>query len=573
MPRANLDIHLSNQECWAHETLTLPKAQNLIKTIEEETRGKSVLSYDRLADLIGIPARSLHKKTIAPDGSRREYKPKPYDRRKALELLRGYLPRALGWKPVAKFAKELGIHRNTVESFARKSGDPKLLMYALDKRLYISPKGERIVREQKELLDSLSHRMTLADCARSLGFPINNLTAHASQRGMKFTLDPLGRTRLTAEQVEALAEWRLQVDQQKRREDIIVDGLPYRSIIRVAEEKAKLISSLDSPDFDRIRAREEGTLRHLARAGGVATMTKLGMYVPKEYASTFIHTITVTQAASMMGVTTSTVKKWKQRNPSIIPAPLIGKRTQGVDLPALIKMAKSKYEEEPKLAKRNQMPAVFITERIDALDNLVGISYEHIVKSLTVSDSARAALRTKRGCIPHSVGNALLRRLPECYVTTEDDGGIEDDRKLHHTVSGLGPKTPLIPLDRMMELVQRVADVRNESEACVYQEMQDFFHLQTVWPQSFLELKNAVAARQDLPDFPLGCGMYLYLLSQPHRSIYKDAVDDAKIAPGDIYLHSGLVDLGIVVSSSEIGQERMAQVLFMEQREVVTVGL
>jgi transposase len=572
MPRANLDIHLSNQECWAHETLTLPKAQNLIKTIEEETRGKSVLSYDRLADLIGIPARSLHKKTIAPDGSRREYKPKPYDRRKALELLRGYLPRALGWKPVAKFAKELGIHRNTVESFARKSGDPKLLMYALDKRLYISPKGERIVREQKELLDSLSHRMTLADCARSLGVPINNLTAHASQRGMKFTFDPLGRTRLTAEQVEELTEWRRQVEQQKRREDVVVDGTPYRSIIRAAEEKAKLISSIHSPDFERIRAREEGALRHLARAGGVAMMTKLGMYVPKEYAATFIQTISVTQAASMMGVTTSTIKKWKERNPSIVPALLAGKRTQGVDFPALIKMAKSKYAEEPKLIKRNQMPAVFITERIDALDNLVGISYEHIVESLMVSDGTQVALRAKRGCIPNSVGNALLRRLPECYSASEEAGGIEDDRKLHHTVSGLGPKTPLIPIDRMMELVQRVADVRNESQAHVYQEMKDFFHLHTVWPQSFLELKSAIATQEDLPHFPLGCGIYLYLLSQPHRSIYKDEVNDAKITAGDLYLHSGLVDLGIVVSSSEIGRERTAQVLFMEQREVVTVG-
>lgn len=572
MPRANLDIHLSNQERWAHETLALPKAQHLVATIEQATCGKSVLSSDRLADLIGIPARSLHKKTIASDGRKKEYKPQPYDRRKALELLRGYLPRALGWKSVAKFAKELGIHRNTVESFARKSGDPKLLMYALDKRLYISPKGERIVREQKELLDSLSHRMTLAECARSLGVSINHLTAHVSQRGMKFILDPLGRTRLTAEQVEELTEWRQRVEQQKRREDIVVDGTPYRSIIKVAEEKARFLSSTGSPDFERIRAREEGTLRHLARAGGVAKMTKLGMYVPKAYATTFIQTITVTQAAKMIGVSTSTIKKWKERNPSIIPVALAGKRTQGVDLPKLIKMAQLKYEEEPKLVRRNQIPAVFITERIDALDNLVGISYEHIIESLVVSEPVRVALRTKRGCIPHSVGKALLRRLPESYGGSEEVGSVEDDRKLHHTVSGLGPKTPLVPLDRMMELLKRVADARKESEACVYQEMKDFFHLHTVWPQSFLELNNAFATRQELPDFPLGCGIYLYLLSQPQRSVYKDEVNDANITPGDLYLHSGLVDLGIIVSYTDIGQERMAQVLFMEQRDVVTVG-
>lgn len=573
MPRANLDIHLNKQESWAHQTLTFPETSNLIKTIEQETRGDSLLSSERLASLIGVPTRSLREKTLSPDGRIREYRSKPFNRSKALELLRGYLPRALGWKPVAKLAKELGIHRNTVESFARKSDDPKLLMYALDKRLYISPKGERVVREQKEILDSLSHRMTLADCARSLGIPVNNLTAHVAHCGMKFTLDPLGRTRLTDEQVAELVEWRRCVEQQQRREDIIIDGAPYRSIIRVAEEKARRISSVNSPDFERIRAREEGTLRHLARVGKVATMTKLGMYVPKSYASTFTQTVTVTQAAAMMGVTISTIKKWKERNPSLIPVALAGKRTQGVYFPALIEMAKSKYEEEPKLVKRNQIPAVFVTERIDDLDALLGVSYEHIVDNLSVSDRVRSALFAKRGCISSSVGNALLRRLPECYAGKEDLGSIEDDRKLHQMVSALGPKTPLIPAERTIELAQKVADVRNESLAGVYQEMKEFFHLQTVWPQSFIELKNAVARRDKLPDFPLGCGIYLHLFGDPRRQIHDDRSNGSELSVGDVYLHEGIKDVGIVESIMASDQEYRVQVLFMERTEKIMIGL
>ena len=572
MPRANLDIQFSKQADLISECLRMPEVRRIMEIVEEQAREMSTFSPETLASLLGVPARSLHEKALRTDGTTHERRLKPLDRREALQLIRGYLPQIMGWKKVATLASELGIHRNTVASFARRSEDPKLLMYALDKRLYISPKGERIVREQKKLLDSLSQRMTLTECAKSLGVPVNYLTAYAAQKGMTFTLDPLGRTRLTDAQVDELALWRSRVEDQKRRQDIVIDGERFCSIIKVAEDKAKRISSPSSPEFNHIRMREEGTLRHLARVGGVATKTPLGMYIPEEYASTFLSTVTVTQAAAMVGITLSTIKKWKQRNPNLIPEPLAGKRTQGVFLPELIEMAKHKYEYEPKLAKRNVLLALFVAERIDAMDNLLGISYEQIIDSFAVSSGVKDALVRKRGCIPLATASALLRRLPDSYASIEGQGTTEDDKRLHRIVSCLGPKTPMIPGDRLIQLVERASEVRAKDCASVYNSMRDFFHLQAVWPKSFNELVEMDKQQRDIPNFPLGCGVYLYLLSDKNRRVYSSDDNGATIIPGDIYLHRELADVGIVESSSQYGPESRAQILFMQQPAGVLFG-
>ena len=572
MPRANIQIHLRNQEELASQHLQSLQGQRLIRAIKDKTSAGRQIASECLADLVAVPVRSLNTRKTRPGSQVKEVRLRSFGRKKAFELLRGYLPRAMGWKKVATLAKELGIHRNTVESFARKAGDPKILMYALDKRLYISPKGERVVREQTTLLNALSERLTLADCARNLGVPLNHLTAYASQRGMKFTHDPLGKTRLTNQQVEELAEWKRRLEQLRRREDLCIDRKLYCSIIKVAQDKANRISSLESPEYNHIRVREEGALRHLARTGGVATMTKLGMYIPKEYAELFVETVTVTQAAAMVGVSTSTIKKWQQRNPNLIPEPLAGKRTKGVLLPELITMAERKYDEEPKLVKRNKLPALFVTERIDALDDLLGMSYENVIDGLGVSAGVKQALLRKRGCIPRTVASALLRRLPDSYASLEGFGTIDDDRRLHRIVSCLGPKTPMIPGARLIQLIERASEARAKDPATVYKGMKNFFHLQAVWPKSFHELIQMDKQQNEIPNFPLGCGVYLYLLSDKNRGVYSSDNSGAAIIPGDIYLHRELADVGIVESSSQYGAESRAQILFMQQPAGVLFG-
>jgi hypothetical protein len=228
-------------------------------------------------------------------------------------------------------------------------------------------------------------------------------------------------------------------------------------------------------------------------------------------------------------------------------------------------MAKRKYSQEPKLINRKELPALLVAERIDALDDLLGITFGNIIEGLGVSAEVKQALLRKRGCIPNSVASTLLRRLPEPVNGFVEGERAENDRKLHHIVSSLGPKTPLVPAGRIVELVQRVADIRHIDSSLLYKEMSNFFHLQNVWPQNFSELVNGEKQQRPCPYFPLGCGVYLYLLGDPNRQVLRSDQGRPKCTPGDIYLHRELADIGIVESSAQYGPESRSQILFMQQ--------
>jgi DNA-binding transcriptional regulator YhcF (GntR family) len=397
------------------QLLSLPEPSRILETIAGRTKGDAGITARELGKLLNVRDEFIRKHARNGDLSERGSSAEKIPQDSAVRIVTGYLPRILKWKSVADFAEELGIHRNTVESLIRQASQKEALRISLDQKLYISPAGERFVREKKQLLDSLESREPLADFARRLRLKLNHLTAFFSSRGIALDADIRGRARLTQEQKEMFITWRDSVLERRKHDTMIIDGKPHISIVRLAEEKAAIFAPQGTSRYHKIKEREMGSFRHSGKQGGFRKKTDRGTYLPEEQAMLLFSSVTLAEASRLVGVPISVVKRWARHNTSLVAPAVPGRRARGLSIPALIDHARHSYDTEPLLAPREEVPAIIASSEIGHLAKRLGTSFSRVLRVLPVGEADQALLQRRVGMIPRALCQdvvSLLRDEP-----------------------------------------------------------------------------------------------------------------------------------------------------------------
>ena len=412
MPRAlHLASRLRSEPEWVQQLLTLPEPSRILEVVAGRARAESGITARELGALLKVRDEVIKKHAQNKEIVRPDSEALKISERSALGIVAGYLPRILNWKSVADFAQELGIHRNHVESIVSQAEKKEALRISLDQKLYISPAGEQFVLEKKQFLDSLEVHESLADFGRRLRVKLNHLTAFFSSRGIALDADIHGRARLTNEQKEMFVTWRDTVLERRKHDDMIIDGQPHRSIVRLAEDKAKLFAPQGTSRYNKIKGRELGSFRHYARAGGFQNKTDRGTYIPEEKAIVLFSSVTIAEAARLVGVPVTTLKRWTRHNPSLLAPPLSGRRSRGISIPILLDHARHAYDTEPVLAASDTIPTILASSAISRVGQEMGASFSRVCRLLPLPETSEALLRPRVGMIPRALSHQVTSLL------------------------------------------------------------------------------------------------------------------------------------------------------------------
>lgn len=574
MPRARIADHLGQQAAWDSALLKLSPAIEIAEEIRAQVRANGAISVRALEKLIKVPHRSLAEQKGLNDVANSIRASAELRENAALDVLRGYLPRVLGWRKVNDVALEIGIHRNSIVSFVRSFGDHRTLMYALDQRLYISPEGEKLVRHKTLELSRSRERTLLSDFAEAIGIKANVLRAYFSSRKVALERDPLGRVRLTEEQKGEILSWRDQVAKQRSHEDLIINGERYRSIIRVAQDKADLLATPGTTRHEQCAKREEAVLRALARDGGFAKRTGLGLYISASHASRFIATISVSQAARLVGVSATSIKSWREQHPELMPGRVSGRTNRGVVVDALLKVAEVKYREEPKLIKRTDVPAIFAAQVFQRMADNIGIFYKDLLDALKIPEDLRGVLENKGGLLPRARHAELMR-------LAAGDGGfagpVSDDGvaggSLGAKCSGLDLEVLALSPRLVRGLIEKVSCVRGVPAERVYSFARSVLNIPVPWPSSLQELAGAIERGDTSAPFPIALGVLLNLIANPVRGLYTYGKSQRGPVVGDVFVHTDIRDFGLIESLETVHGSLVAQVALARRKETVTFDL
>jgi hypothetical protein len=465
---------------------------------------KRQISPQALGSLLHVSAGSIKTHFKLRPGK------KQFSEEQAIEAIRRYLPLALGWKTVAGVARRIGEHRNTVERLVKVFGKPGMLMLAPDCKMYISRRGEQIVHKKKRELGHLSSYQLLSDVARELGVRSFVVQDYFKVRKIEVQRDLQGRLRLTPEHVQDLIRWREIVKPWRNKDDIVVDGAVWRSISTVAQDKAGLLEPLGTERHVARQKQEEAALRWFRSFQSKSRrVDKLGQYVPEGLAAIFSQTIRLVDAAELCMVSTSTIKGWRSKYPELTPAGILGKKTFGVWLPALLQIAAKKYATELKYTKRSAAPAALIALPLQKIATAARVDYRALVASLDQPAKVKNALLSKQGGIPRAA----------CASMTRQFFGAADPNKAAESFWGatqyllqvVGARRILGSPVCVQAAVERAAFTRGESATVLYESATKLFGLRTPWPQTFEELKDV---GEQGPFFPLVVLGYLNTLME-----------------------------------------------------------
>ena len=412
MPRAlHLASRLRSEPEWVQQLLALPEPSRILEAISERARSQSGITVRELSELLNVRDELIRKHAHNDGVVRSDAGTLKIPERSAVALVEGYLPRILKWKSVADFAESLGMHRNYIESLVRQEGRKGALRISLDQKLYISPAGEEFVLEKKRFLDSIESREPLGDFAKRLRVKLNHLTAFFSARGIALDADIHGRARLTNEQKEMFLTWRDKVLERRKHDDLLIDGIPHRSIVRLAEEKAKLFAPPGTSRYNKIKERELGSFRHYARLGGFRSKTDRGTYIPEEQAVVLFSSVSMAEAARLVSVSVTTLRRWTRHNAALFAPPLVGRRTRGVSIPALLEQARHAYDTEPVLAARDTVPTILASSAISRVAREMGTSFSRVCGLLPVPEKSEALLRPRVGMVPRALSHQVTSLL------------------------------------------------------------------------------------------------------------------------------------------------------------------
>ncbi len=425
MPRvANLASRIRADSDWSKELLQLEVPKSIRAEIDEHIKGNGGIASRELS-------RLLH---VRPDVIREQLRRQGatdktgggISERVAYSVLKGYLPRVLGWKTVADFAAELGVHRNTVESVVTQAGRKRALRYCLDQKIYISPSAEQFVREQREALKGLESHELLTDFAKRMRVGLNRVTAFFSARKITLDSDIRGRVRVSPENKELFLTWREGVLERRRHNDRVIDGVVHRSIVRLAEEKADLLAQPGTARHRKIMQREMGSFRYAARLRGFGKKTESGTYIPEDKVPSIFPYVSIRHAAQVCGVSPRTIATWAKQYPDIVIPELTARRRWGVSLERVVPLACQKYSALKLLSDRGHVPTIVSAFAIDRTASSLGTRFERVLEMLPLDSTAQKYLRKRVGMLPRDVSNRVTGILNggtkqelDCEVTSQ----------------------------------------------------------------------------------------------------------------------------------------------------------
>jgi hypothetical protein len=403
---------------WANELSKLEVPSKVRSQISEHIRADGGISSRDLGALLDVRADVIRRQLRRKDNSSGYITKIPA--RTAYTVLKGYLPRVLGWKTVADFADELGIHRNTVESVVTQAGKKRALRYCFDQKIYISPSGEEFVRDRREALKGLESQELLTDFAKRMRVSLNRVTAFFSARKVTLESDIRGRARMSPENKETFLTWREGVLERRRHNDRVIDGVLHRSIVRLAEEKADILAQPGTASHRKILKREIGSFRHAARLGGFGKKTENGTYIPAERVPSLFPYLTIVQAARICDVSTKTITTWARQSPAIVIPNQAGNRRWGVSIERVVPLAQKKYSEVRSLLEREHVPTIVASFAIDRTATRLGGSFERVMQMLPLDTTAQNSLRKRVGMLPRDVSNRVT-----AIINGDVDQGLE----------------------------------------------------------------------------------------------------------------------------------------------------
>lgn len=325
MPRAQIDRHFSRDSEFRQALIKCPEAKRISREINRQVRENGSISAGELSDLLNVPRISLHEQRIVSSIKKSKVSPHMFNGKQARVLLTSYLPRALGWKRIQECAKEHNLHRNHIEKIIQDRGKPGDLLIAVDKRLYVSPQGEKIVRQAVIELEKFADHLSPRQLADRCKVGLNLVTSYFSSRGVKVARDPLGRARLSPTQVREFEGWRIKVALREELPDKRIDGVPYRALKRAAAERAELLAPREDEGHKIVVRKCEHALRHLCNQAELLEQTELGPYLPRDISENYRTRISVPDAARIIGASTTTIKLWRSKYPQLLPPPLPGR--------------------------------------------------------------------------------------------------------------------------------------------------------------------------------------------------------------------------------------------------------
>jgi hypothetical protein len=553
MPRSNQEAHLDKQSKMREGMLKLPQAKAAAQDLLNELRANgNAISVRKLRQII-----KFSPVVVKPNGKRKTISSSSIrlTEEKALSLLKRNLPKVLKWKPVAELAKELGVHRNNVEQLVKSKGKQEMLMLAADHKLYISPKGAKLVKEEVRERKKVESFTLLTDVAKDLEIAPNLAQSFFLTRKIPLGKDIHGRVRLSPEQIEDLSRWRYITKNWREGRPIKVDGTTYLSISRLAEEKAAL---LEVPGTKRHRIcvlREKYALQAHRKESALPYHDKLSQYVSEEIGNANVQRLSIADASKLIGVSTSTIKKWRSDNPKLCgPVQYFGKRA-GVDIEPFLVFARDKFLNETHLVKRGKAAAAILALPLQAAALEIGIPYKDLVSRLGTSPDTEKALMSKRGMIE----SVEFKKLDTLFFTEKRPLSLYPSVQqaiyfLHEVV---GATCIIVPPPTLCAAVQAAALARRKSPEIIYHEMVSLFKLADVWPQTYSDLKTKGSRSRQLPLFTL---TYLVAIAEPQRYIFSiaDATMSARPMMRDIVINPRQLDFGFVtrIDTDSDGRDR-----------------
>jgi hypothetical protein len=541
MPRSNQEAHLDKQNKMRDEMLKLPQARAAAQDLLNELRANgAAISVKRLRQIT-----KFSPVVVKPDGKRKTISSGSINLsdEKALSLLKRNLPKVLNWKPVAELAKELGVHRNNVEQLVKSRGKQEMLMLAADHKLYISPKGAKLVKTEVQERRKVDQFTLLADAAKALEIAPNLAQSFFLNRNIPLGKDIHGRVRLSPEQIEDLSRWRYITKNWREGRSIEVDGAIYTPISKLAEDKAAL---LEVPGTKRHRVRvlrEKYALYAHRKENTLPYHDKLCQYVPSEIGIANTRRLSIADASKLIGVSTSTIKKWRSDNPKLCgPVQYFGKRA-GVDIEPFLVFARDKFLNETHLVKRGQAPVAILALPLQAAALEIGVSYRDVVNHMAISSDTTKALMSKRGMIKIDE----FKKLDTLFFKDKRPLSIYPSAQqaiyfLHEVV---GSTCIIVSPPTLCAAVQAAALARGKSPEIIYHEMVSLFKLADVWPQTYAELMTRGPRSKQLPLFLL---TYLVAIAEQNRLIFstQDEFGQSPPTKGDIVINPVEIDFGFV---------------------------
>lgn len=532
MPRvANLASRIRADSDWSKELLQLEVPKSIRAEIDEHIKGNGGIASRELSRLLHVRPDVLRKQL------RRQDSPDDTGTRisgpVAYSALEGYLPRVLGWKTVADFADELGVHRNTVESVVTQAGEQHALRYCQDQKIYISPTAEQFVRERREALKGIESHELLTDFAKRMRVGLNRVTAFFSARKINLNNDIRGWARVSPENKKIFLTWREGVLERRRHNDRVIDGVVHRSIVRLAEEKADLLAQPGTARHRKIMQREMGSFRDAARLRGFGKKTENGTYIPEDKVPSIFSYLSIGQAAQVCGVSTRTIATWAKQYPDIVITGQTARRRWGVSLERVVPLAYKKYSEVKPLSEREHVPSLVMCFGIDRKANSIGTTIKQLLAALPISAKSEQSLRTREGAID-----------PKDIVTLRELLAPQEDKLLHALV----PTAAIYSCAQVAQLVRTAAGRFNSgTPQDIYGYLFKNFRPGGTAPASYDAL---LKESDDKPVFPVSWGVLLRWLADPNQGIFVSGITKRAALVGDIYVNPDMGDFGPIVSLS-----------------------